>query len=390
MPELTQIYQKQLDESQLCPLCRASMYWIEGEYYQNPLNFHQCGNCQHCIFYGERTPSCQCAKCLANRKKSLQETKYLEKKTEWRKKNKYKDQTEYLLNDLSLMHKLFLLSVLDHMIDEHRPHDEFIDFNRVSPLHIAPSYQLFRELKQNFIENDYLHVAVGSEQRYLTNIRLHGYREPSLLSLTQQLRQWFYQDLTHGVPYKNADEVHETLLDLLFHEVLAYCQFRCQQVKVQFYSNAHFANSCKLLLKQYAVTQLYYWIDRAIHYLAEQQLLDSTNHNFINTNLLRKTLMQYQYRSQEQHWEVPNLPRPAELAYSQMSIIFIQRFLKLDDKIYLKPFWKSWQDILPRLRFFTECHCIHCGSQDLQVEYSTDDYVSFTCLNCKQQDHYFV
>ena len=73
-----------------------------------------------------------------------------------------------------------------------------------------------------------------------------------------------------------------------------------------------------------------------------------------------------------------------------MSYIFINRFLKMDQKIFLQPIWKCWQDILPRLRFFTARHCIHCGSADLQIVYSNQQAVSFTCLNCKQQDHYFI
>lgn len=390
MLELTQIYQKNLDESQFCPMCRASMYWIEAEFYHKPLNFHQCSSCQHSVFYGENAQSCQCQKCTQLRKKSLQETKSLEKRTNWQKKNKYKDDAETLLDDLSLSDKLFLLALLDSKVDDSQKHEENINFNEIYPLQIAPNTQYFRQLKQRFIEQHYLIPLGQSDAIYVPLIRLHGYRDPSLLSITHQLRNWFYHDLEQGVPYKNTDEVHDTLLDILFQELLSFCQYRCQQIGVQFYANAHLANVCKLLLKQYAVTQIYYWIDRALIYLSKQNALDSTNQNFVNTNLLRKTLMQYQHKSQEQFWEVPNFARPVDLPYSRMTYIFIDRFLKLDKDIFVKPFWKCWQEVLPRLRFFTECHCIHCGNQNLQIEYSTDTYVSFTCDQCKQQDHYFV
>lgn len=390
MPELTQIYQKSLDESQLCPLCRASMYWIEAEFYHKPLNFHQCSTCQHCVFYGENAQSCQCAKCTQQRKKSVQDAKSLEKKKDWQKRNKFKEDAEVLLDDIPLMDKLFLLSILDAKVDESQPHDENINFEHLYPLQIAPNVQFYRQCKQRLIDHNYLIPLNDSEQLFITQIRLHGYRDPSLLSITQQLRNWFYQDLAQGVPYKNVDEVQDTLLNLLFHEVLGYCQYRSQQLGVQFYSNAHFANSCKLLLKQFSITQIYYWVDRALIYLSGKQLLDPTNQNFINTNLLRKTLMQYHHRSQEQAWEVPNLARPNDLPYSRMSYIFIDRFLKFKNDIFVQPFWKCWQEVLPRLRFFTECHCIQCGHQNLEIEYSTDTYVSFTCSNCKQQDHYFI
>lgn len=37
-----QILQKQLDESSHCPLCQASMFWIEAEQYSQEFQFHEC------------------------------------------------------------------------------------------------------------------------------------------------------------------------------------------------------------------------------------------------------------------------------------------------------------------------------------------------------------
>ena len=390
MPELTQLYHKQLDDSQLCPLCQASMYWIEGEVYYQPLNFHQCGHCQHCIFYGDKAPNCQCKRCLNKRKQSIQHSVATEK-TAQRRYSK-KNQDDVLLDDLTLVEKLFLLSLLDTLVDDHQAHDEFIDFKQYHPLQIAPSYALFKQLKQKFIQHGYL-TSVNhelSEELYFTALRLHGYRDPSLLSLTHQLRQWFYQDFTQGIPYKDPEEVKSTLVQLLLHEVINFCQYRCQTWQVQFYANRHFENSCKLLLEQYSVTQLFYWVERALGYLHEQNLLHPENENFVNANLLRKTLNQYRINAQQKGWETPNLTKPTQLAQSQMNYIFIHKFLKMDSKILVQPIWKCWQEILPRLRFFSTRHCIHCGGSDLEVEYSTDQAVSFRCLSCKQQDHYFV
>lgn len=390
MPELSQTYQKQLDASQHCPLCQAAMYFVEGEFYQKPVSFHQCSHCEHCIFYGDSPLHCHCSACIASRQKEIRQTRLTERKLEWQKKQKQQDNVEFLLDDLSLLDKLFLFSLLDSRIDEQRPHDEYINFEDYYPLQVASSYQLFKQLKQHFIQKYYLLSQQEGSERYFTNIKLAGYREPSLLSITQQLRAWFYQDFTRGIPYRDSEEVKDTLLILLAHEILNYTQYRCQKWQIQFYGNQQFIDYCKSLLNELAVSQIFYLVDRALNYLHDKQLLDVSNKNFVNTNRLRKTLLQYRERGQQQGWETTNLQRPDDLPYSQMSYIFIHRFLKFEDKAFKQPIWKCWQDILPKLRFFTERHCIHCGSKDLVIEYSTQDYVSFSCLRCKQQDHYFI
>lgn len=391
MPELTQLYQKQLDDSQLCPICQAAMHFIEGEYHHKAVQYHHCSHCQHCIFYGDQPLQCHCPACLVKRQRQIQQTRWDERKDEWQKKHKRQDNVEFLLDDLSLMNKLFLLSLLDVMVDENRPHHEFLDFSRYQPTKIAPSFQLYKFLKQHFIHAYYLISKQENDtEQFYTNLKLAGYRDPSLLSLTHQLRAWFYQNFTQGVPFKDSQEVKDTLLDLLAHEILNFCQYRCQKWQVQFYGNQVFIDYCKLLLNDLAATQIFFLIDRALNYLNSQQLLDRSNQNFVNTNRLRKTLMQYRERAQQQSWETGNTPRPPELPYSQMTHIFLDRFLKFSDHAFCQPLWKSWQDVVPKLQFFTQRHCIHCGSKDLMIEYSDDRAVSFTCLSCKQQDHYFI
>lgn len=390
MLELNPIYQKQLDASQHCPHCKASMHWIEGEYYYKAIQFHHCSHCQHSIYYGEQPMQCHCATCLKKRKKSIQNARQDERKSEWRKKRVQQDRVEFLLDDLSLLDKLFLLSLLDGTVDEHIQHNEWLDFNHFYPLQIAPSYQLYKQLKQKLISHDYLITEQEGNEKYYTNLRLQGYREPSLLSLTQQLRAWFYFDFTQGVPYKNSNEVQSTLITLLAHEIVNYCQHYCQKWQIQFYANQKFVDYCKALLQDLAVNQIFFLCQRALNYLHEKKLLEAQNQNFINTNRLRKTVEQYRERGLQEYWETGNLERPKELIYSQMSYIFLERLLKFGERAFKQPLWKSWQDIEPRLRFFTDRHCIHCGSRDLQIEYSAHDAVSFHCRRCKQQDHYFI
>lgn len=390
MPELNQIYQKQLDQSQLCPLCQAAMYWIEAEHFYKALNFHQCSHCSHQLFYNQSDLSCHCAHCLAQRQKNITATRQQERRNEWKKKRQQDDELQIALERLSLIEKLFLLSLLDQQVDDRCMHSEFIDFSRYYPLQIAPSYQLFKQLKKTFISKYYFIEHNDSEQCFYPNLRLQGYREPSVLSLTQQLRDWFYRDLSQSTPYKDPLEVKDTLVLLLSHELVNYAQYYCQKWKVLFFANQQFIDCCKTLLADLALSQIMYLIQRGLDYLQQQQLLDPSNENYVNTHRLRKTLLAYRQRGQEQAWETSAMQRPVDLPYSQMNYIFLQRFLKLDDALFQQPLWKCWQQIVPRLRFFSQRHCVHCGSKNLYIEYNTKDSVSMTCQRCKHQDHYFI
>ncbi len=44
-------------------------------------------------------------------------------------------------------------------------------------------------------------------QCFYLNIRLDGYSDPSLFSVAQQLRHWFYENPSLGIPFRSADEV---------------------------------------------------------------------------------------------------------------------------------------------------------------------------------------
>lgn len=43
-----------------------------------------------------------------------------------------------------------------------------------------------------------------------------------------------------------------------------------------------------------------------------------------------------------------------------------------------------------RLKFYSLKRCMHCGSDELTVDYDAENYVSLFCRNCKHQDHYFT
>ncbi|MBW6332494.1 hypothetical protein KZ866_33690, partial [Pseudomonas aeruginosa] len=49
-----QILQKQLDESSHCPLCQASMYWVDAEQFEQDVQFHECSHCQHPEFKNKK------------------------------------------------------------------------------------------------------------------------------------------------------------------------------------------------------------------------------------------------------------------------------------------------------------------------------------------------
>lgn len=383
---LLNILQKQLDESTLCPLCQASMYWVEAEQYDQQVEFHECSHCQHRLFV-EPQHTCHCARCTDQRKKLLKETRLQEQR-----KLQAKDTQEHSLHELSFLHKLFLLSLLDDHIQEHSRHDEYIHWDALKYQPITPNYLFQSHLIKILLKENILLAKDFSDEThcYYVNVRLDGYSEPSLFSITQQLRHWFYENLSLGIPFKSSDEVKQTLYLVLYQEIVQFMQFYCRTWGIQIAGNQAFQKFCYGLMDSLAVGQIYYLIQTALDYLHQQKALQPRNENFINSNLLKKTLQQYRERALSEKWETSTLPRPPQLPLSKMSSILFFKFLGYDERIFVQPVWRSWKKIEPRLNFYSQKRCMYCGSNELTVDYDAEHYVSLICRNCKHQDHYFT
>ena len=377
-----QILQKQLDESSHCPLCQASMYWVEAEQYSQEIQFHECSHCQHRVFTSSSKLNCHCDQCTAQRKKQTQQTKIQEQR-----KYKVKDEVIYSLNQLSFIHKLFLLSLLDGYAREDVQHDELIHWKNIKYHEITPNYLFQNQIVKELLNSGILKSpdsSIETESFYL-NIRLDGYSDPSLFSVAQQLRYWFYENLSLGIPFKTVDEVKDALYLVLYQEIVQFMQFYCRTWGIQIAGNRSFQGFCYRLMENLAVGQLFYLIQTALEYLYKQKALQVKNEKFINTNLLKKTLEQYRER-----WETSTLPRPHNIPLSKMSEVLLFKFLGYDESIFFQPIWKSWRKIEPRLNFYSVKRCMYCGSNDLAVDYDAKDYVSLICRQCKHQDHYFT
>lgn len=363
------------------------MWWVEAEQYEQPVEFHECSFCQHRLF---RQPqhTCHCESCGKSRKKLLKETRLQEQ----RKYSPNKPLHELELHQLTFMQKLFLLSLLDDHIHEHIPHDEYVHWDRIKYQPITPNYLFQSSLLKQLVKDQVMMAKEFSNesQRYYLNIRLDGYSEPSLFSIAQQLRYWFLHNLSLGVPFKSSDEVKEALYQLLYEEVICFMQHYCRTWGIQIAGNKSFAAFCYRLMETLAVGQIYYMIQNALEYLYKQKALQPRNENFINTNLLKKTLQQYRERALNEKWETWTLPRPPNLPLSKMSHILLFQFLGYDEQIFIQPIWKAWKKIAPRLEFYSTKRCMHCGSSELDVEYDAAAYVSLFCRICKHQDHYFM
>lgn len=381
------VLQKQLDESTACPLCQAAMYWVEAEHFDQELNYHECSHCHHQL-YPDQKHNCFCEKCLANRRRQMKETRLQENRQHQSKK----DVHQYELGQLSFLNKLFLLAILDDHVHEHSQYAEYIDWDQIKYHNISPNYLMQNALVKRLSKENILSLKDfnADQQHYYINVRLDGYSEPSLFSITQQLRHWFFENLSKGVPFKSADEVKETLYFLLYQEVIQFAQFYCRSWGIQIAGNKSFQTFCYRMLDVLAVGQIYYLVQTALEYLYKQKALQARNENFINTNLLKKTLQQYRERAINEKWETSTLPRPPQLPLSKMSAILFFHFLGYDENIFFQPIWRSWQQIEPRLKFYSNKRCMHCGSEELTVDYDATDYVSLCCRNCKHQDHYFT
>lgn len=382
------ILRKSLDDSAFCPLCQAAMYWVDAEQFDQDLNFHECSHCQHRVFQ-EPKQSCHCDSCLSERKKAMRATRLQENR---KSQGRRKDVAELELHQLKFVEKLFLLAVLDQHVQEHTNHDEYIHWDQIKFQSISPNF-LFQNAIVKYLVKQHILVdpdANTDSERYYLHVRLDGYSEPSLFSITQQLRNWFYQNLSLGIPFKNSEEVKDAIYLLLYQEIIQFTQMYCRSWGIQFAGNHSFQTFCYRLMDSLAVGQIYYLIQTALEYLYKQQILQPRNDNFINTNMLKKTLQQYRERAIRECWETTTLPRPPNLPLSRMSEILFFGFLGYDESIFVQPMWRSWKKIEPRLKFYAEKRCMHCGSNELSVDYDAEDYVTLTCRTCKHQDHYFT
>ena len=382
------ILQKNLDASAFCPLCQAAMYWIDAEQFDQDINFHECSHCQHRVFQ-EPQYSCHCDSCLGERKKAMRATRLQENRKGQRRN---KDSVELELYQLKFVEKLFLLALLDPYVQEGSQHDEYIHWDEVKFQNISPNFLFQNAIIKHLVKQQILIDPDASidNERYYLNVRLDGYSEPSLFSVTQQLRHWFYENLSLGIPFKSSEEVKDAIYLLLYQEIIQFIQMYCRTWKIMFAGNHAFQMFCYRLMDSLAVGQIYYLIQNALDYLQQQNILQPRNDNFINTNMLKKTLQQYRERAVRERWETSTLPRPQNLPLSRMSEILFFRFLGYDETIFVQPMWRSWKKIEPRLKFYAEKRCMHCGSNELSVDYDAEDYVTLSCRNCKHQDHYFT
>ena len=388
MVHLSVIYQKQLDESTLCPICQAAMFWVEAEQYGQELQFHECSHCQHQRFLSDRH-NCHCEHCLKQRKQAVQQVRAQETRQQ---RKRVQPEYVYHLEQLSFIQKLFLLALLDDVAQEHISHDEYIHWHAQKYHSISPNYQFQNQLIKQMLQQQILLPKDEFEDQgiYILNIKLDGYEDPSLFSVCQRLRAWFYENLTQGLPFKDSEEVKNALYLMFYQEIVQFMQAYCRTWNVQISGNKALQALCDQWLDRMAVGQLYYMLQNGLEYLHKQGALQARNDQFINTNLLKKTIQQYRERGIKEKWEAYTLPRPYNIPLSKMSEIFFYRFLQFDEQIFLQPVWKVWKTVAPRLGFFAQTRCMHCGSDALEIEYDAAQHVSFRCRVCKQQDHYFT
>lgn len=381
-----QVTQKQLDSSTLCPLCKAAMYWVQGEQFDQDIQFHECSHCQHRVFQNGNH-NCHCDQCKEQRKKVLKQTRHQELR-----KRKYKDIEAHRLEKISFLNKLFLLAILDDRVKEDSGHDEYIHWEQIKFSPISPNIPFQHAIiKQLEKEGIFLRTDPESEAAiYYINVRLDGYTEPSLFSITQQLRDWFYQDLSQGVPFEHSDEVKSALYMMLYQEIMQFTMSICKTWNVQIAGHHTFQQLCYRLLEQLAVEQIFHLIYTALSYLHKENVLQAKNDGFVNTHRLKKTVAQYRERAIAQKWETPNYPRPENLPFNKMGEILYFKFLKHDQRVLSQPIWHLWKKVSPRLSFYSDKRCMYCGSHDLEVEYDTAEYISLICRHCKHQDHYFT
>lgn len=384
-----EVLQQQLNPDVECPLCHKAMYDMESMIYGRVYYYFQCSSaqCKHQIF-PQKDRICYCNVCRQQHKQELANCIKEEK-------NKNQPIKETRLTDLyqlSLLQQLFLLSVLEHHLTDDLTHSEYIPWSKLKYRMITPNYYYQHQMIKQFLKQGYLVETVHKEpETYYVNLSLDGYNEPSLSHLYSVLKRLFYDNLVHEVPFYHADEVKNTLYTVLYQHIVQYCTMVCHHWGIRIAGNHHLEQVCFMMMERLALSQIFYLVSRALYYLYEQNLLKPLNKNFVNTNILKQTLLSYYEISHTEKWESYSLPYPERMPLSTLSQIFLIRFLKLPQDYYYKPIWKIWQELEPRLNFYAKRRCIHCGSQDVIVEHEEENKsVTLYCQNCEQQDYYFI
>lgn len=379
------ILQKEHDESSFCPLCKASMFLVSAELNDVPLEYFECTHCEHKISESDAM-QCTCQNCSQNLLSPKDEASPNHKKV----------LNIRPLSSLYLIDKLFLLSVLEKTMHNDYFEHEFINFEKLKWEKLASTYSLqstilYRLEKYHVISKRRMVTLKDDDNSYYLDVRVDRFLEPSLYTIYQRLRQWFFEDFKYGAPFQQAEEVKNTLFIIFYNEIVEFTQYYCKRLGVKFSGNKKFKDYCDYLLNYLSLGQIYYMIQTALDYLHQQNnALDLQNTDFNNTNKLRKTLEEYRRTSIERKFEISTLPRPFDLKFSRMSEIFLFQFIKLDENYIAQTIQHIWHNIKPRMEFFSKFNCMHCGSTELSIEYDANNSISTFCNRCKHQDHYFT
>ncbi|MDO4223324.1 MAG: hypothetical protein Q4D05_04760 [Acinetobacter sp.] len=393
-----EILSQYLDHDSFCPLCKQVMYAVEASIMGRVSDYYQCSKCSHKI-YPQQDHVCDCEPCVQQRKAILKADIASEHKKDKPKKSAMNIEKVKELADISFVDKLFLLALLENHVNDEQRYQEYFAWHHLKYQLIAPNYIFQRYLFKRFVDlkyviarpNDEIQGSNNKIEEYYLNLAIDGYNEPSLFSVVQLLRQAFYQNLQMHVPFFSADEVKKTLYVMIYQEIVQYMQNICQAWHVQIAGNKKFEQLCYEMMEHLALSQLYALIYKALVYLHKQgDILQTRNDGFVNTNYLTKILQSYYKKITIEKWETANRLRPEQMPMSSMSYILFHQFLQFKDDFYLKPVWKLWSEIEPRLKFYATRHCIHCGSQDVSITYDDSTQVSLLCNRCQHQDFYFI
>lgn len=103
--------------------------------------------------------------------------------------------------------------MLDDYARDDVAHDEYIHWDQIKYQPITPNWMFQNHLIKQLHKDGILNAQDQSDepQCFYLNIRLDGYSDPSLYSVAQQLRHWFYENLSLGIPFRSADEVKDVL-----------------------------------------------------------------------------------------------------------------------------------------------------------------------------------
>ena len=363
----------------------------------------ECYDCDHKI-YPENSryynKVCCCIPCVEAREvKSIEVEREDKNKVLLKYDLRLVEPVKYI--ELSLFHKLVLLTIFRIQTDEDFEHIKPLDSNSkndsLSPtremdikcleeLHdcrvivVDPKSEITAFSKDNDFNSYYI-----SQVRWIPNVALNEQNRVSLGELYKEI----YEELKGEVKLEWKSEIYETLFLISQEEVLKYIHVKANELSVEFTAEVKTRDIVVQLLMNFSVSEIYYFAHKAVesaHLYYKKGFSKGKKHA---ANTIPTKMLSLGERSIAEGWSRYQFNRDSRVPRSYISKVFYDFFLKDDDAGFDKSPVKYWNESIYLKYFYSfdsvkekKLHCSQCSSTNIVAEMSDID-LKIVCKDCK-------